>query len=83
MDMSIEGKEKTIKLLLYENQHWLFLDSRISYVGWLKKKKSKGYTSVVVDFLHPEDVNTSLDRGITWLRELKSYIIYNRECILV
>jgi hypothetical protein len=65
MDMSTEGKEKTIKLLLYENRHWLFLDSRILYIGWLKKKKTKGYMSIVVDFLHPKDVNTSMDRGIT------------------
>lgn len=76
IDLSIKETAETIKDMLFENRHWLRGDSRITHVRWLGEKPENGVTSIVVNFSHPEDANAALDKGITWLGDLKKCALF-------
>src|SRR3981081_1987065 len=85
MDMSIEGKEWSKAQLRIENAHQLHLDTAMTYIGWLAYHRAglKSHSSVVVEFGHPEDANSSLDFGIIWEGELKTCEVYDGNLRLI
>jgi hypothetical protein len=68
VNMETTGKKSVIEAILKENTPPLHLDANILFIGWLNKSTLPGkkVPSIVIQFGHPEDANTVLDRGLIW-----------------
>jgi aspartate aminotransferase-like enzyme len=65
MDLNPESIKTIGTQILAQNLHTWGKDARIGHMGWLiRPRAGKREASVVIEFLHPEDANQAIRRGM-------------------
>jgi hypothetical protein len=80
--MDVGRFEDTRDNILQENRPFI-PNAGIKYIGWLTRTAAtKSASSVIIEFIKPQDANKIIDEGLIWQGEVFQCELYDRSCRL-
>jgi hypothetical protein len=80
--MDVSQFEDIRDIILQENRPFI-PSAGIKYIGWLTRKSAaKNASSIIIEFIRPQDANKIIDEGLIWQGEVFQCELYDRSCRL-